>query len=223
MLRKINSLFHSNNFRKVPLKQIRAMSLQLRYTDTNAIECGLDEVGRGCLAGPVVAAAVILPALPEFSEVNDSKKLSAKKRAEWEVLIKKKAIAWSVSEVPPSKIDDINILNASFLAMNEAVEMLSVKPEFLLVDGNRFKTTLGIPYACIVKGDGKYAAIAAASILAKNYRDQLMAQKAKLYPGYGWETNVGYPTIEHRRALNELGITPLHRKSFNLSYQLKVL
>lgn len=180
------------------------------------IEAGLDEVGRGCLAGPVVAAAVILPKDYKNELLNDSKKLNEKKRIELDALIKEEAIAWAVAEVSHTKIDEINILNASFLAMHRAVDNLSTAPDFLLVDGNRFKPYKEIPYECVIKGDGKYLSIAAASILAKNYRDLLMAEKAKEYPGYGWEKNVGYPTKQHRAGIEKLGVTPLHRKSFKL-------
>lgn len=180
------------------------------------IEAGLDEVGRGCLAGPVVAAAVILPKGYKNDILNDSKKLTEKKRVALDEIIKNDAIAWAVAEVSHTKIDEINILNASFLAMHKAVKKLDVKPELLLVDGNRFKQYKKTPHECIIKGDGKYLAIAAASVLAKNYRDLLMAKKAKKYPGYGWEKNVGYPTKLHRAGIKEFGITPLHRKSFKL-------
>ena len=180
------------------------------------IEAGLDEVGRGCLAGPVVAAAVILPKKYKNELLNDSKKLTEKKRIALDVLIKEEAIAWAVAEVSHTKIDEINILNASFLAMHRAVDQLTEVPELLLVDGNRFKPYKEIPYECVIKGDGKYLSIAAASILAKNYRDLLMAEKAKEYPGYGWEKNVGYPTKQHRAGIEKLGITPLHRTTFKL-------
>ena len=162
------------------------------------LEAGCDEVGRGCLAGPVVAAAVILPPRFKHADIIDSKKLSEKKRVQMVQLIKKKAISWAVSEVSPEVIDDINILNASFLAMSNAVSQLNVRPEFLLIDGNRFRSNLNIPFDCIIKGDSKIGSIAAASILAKDYRDNLMKELAVEHPDYGWETNVGYPTIAHR-------------------------
>lgn len=186
------------------------------YFDKTKIEAGCDEAGRGCLAGPVVAAAVILP--KDFSDplLNDSKQLTESQRLDLRELIKTKAIAYAVAEVSQTEIDEINILNASFLAMNNAVEQLQMKPELLLIDGNRFRTKADIPYECIVKGDGKFYSIAAASVLAKTHRDELMRRKAEEYPGYGWETNFGYPTKKHRAAIAELGVTPLHRMSFQL-------
>ncbi|MEP0366814.1 MAG: ribonuclease HII [Cyclobacteriaceae bacterium] len=186
------------------------------YFDKTKIEAGCDEAGRGCLAGPVVAAAVILP--NDFSDplLNDSKQLTESQRLGLRELIETKAIAYAVAEVSQTEIDEINILNASFLAMNKAVEQLQMKPELLLIDGNRFRTKGDIPYECIVKGDGKFYSIAAASILAKTHRDELMRSKAEEYPGYGWETNFGYPTKKHRAAIAELGVTPLHRMSFQL-------
>ncbi|WP_258103201.1 ribonuclease HII [Marinoscillum sp. MHG1-6] len=186
------------------------------YFDENKIEAGCDEAGRGCLAGPVVASAVILP--KDFSDplLNDSKQLTETQRLGLMEMIKKEAIAYAVAEVSQEVIDEINILNASFLAMNKAVEMLGQQPELLLIDGNRFRTQGDIPYECIIKGDGKYYSIAAASILAKTHRDDLMRAAAEQYPGYGWETNVGYPTVAHRNAIREQGVTPLHRMSFQL-------
>lgn len=180
------------------------------------VEAGLDEVGRGCLAGPVVAAAVILPKDYQHEWLNDSKKLSEAKRIILEEQIKENAIEWAVAEVSNEKIDEINILNASFLAMHHALDQMKATPEFLLVDGNRFKPYRDIPFECVIKGDGKYLSIAAASILAKNYRDRLMASLALTYPHYGWERNVGYPTVAHRKGIKAFGITPLHRKSFQL-------
>lgn len=180
------------------------------------LEAGLDEVGRGCLAGPVVAAAVILKDGVEHEFLNDSKKLTEKKRLLLDRFIKENSVAYAIQEVSPQKIDEINILNASFLAMHRAVDNLSVKPEFLLVDGNRFKPYDGLSHECIVKGDGKYMNIAAASILAKNYRDQLMSEMDQKYPGYDWAKNVGYPTKKHREAIKKLGVTPIHRMSFKL-------
>lgn len=180
------------------------------------IEAGCDEVGRGPLAGPVVAAAVILPHDFKNEVLNDSKKLSKKVLYELEDLIKREAIDWKISEVSPEEIDEVNILNASFLAMHRAIDELKQIPELLLVDGNRFKPYKDIPYECVIKGDGVYMSIAAASILAKTYRDRLMEHAAQQYPGYGWETNAGYPTKKHREAIQKLGITPLHRKSFRL-------
>lgn len=186
------------------------------YFDKTKTEAGCDEAGRGCLAGPVVAAAVILP--KDFSDplLNDSKQLTEKQRFGLRNMIEQEALAYAVAEVSNLEIDKINILNASFLAMNQAVEQLSIIPELLLIDGNRFRTKGSIPYECIIKGDGKYFSIAAASILAKTYRDELMLEKSKEYPGYSWETNMGYPTIAHRKAIRELGVTPLHRMSFQL-------
>ena len=180
------------------------------------IEAGSDEVGRGPLAGPVVAAAVILPQDYKNARLNDSKKLSSSLMEELEKEIIEDAISYCVAECSPEKIDEINILNASFLAMHKSIEGLNQEPELLLIDGNKFKPYKDIPYQCIIKGDGVYMAIAAASILAKVYRDRLMRNAAQQYPGYGWETNAGYPTKKHREAIQKLGITPLHRKSFRL-------
>ena len=191
------------------------MSL-LPYLEIDRIEAGCDEVGRGCLCGPVVAAAVILP--PDFANefINDSKKLSKANRVELVETIKSNALAWAIAEASVEEIDRINILNASFLAMTRAVMGLSMVPEHLLIDGNRFKSDLKIPFDCIIKGDGKFASIAAASILAKVYRDDMMGRYALDYPGYGWETNVGYPTAAHREGIERLGVTLIHRKSFRL-------
>jgi ribonuclease HII len=182
------------------------------------VEAGLDEAGRGCLAGPVVAAAVILPKEYRHPFLNDSKKLSRKQRDELEKEIKREAIAYSIAEVSEKKIDEINILNASFLAMHIALEELSLIPELLLIDGNRFKPYKKVPHKCIIQGDGIYLSIAAASILAKTYRDELMLAYAKEYPNYGWHTNMGYATKEHQQAIMKHGQTPLHRKSFNLNF-----
>lgn len=181
------------------------------------IEAGCDEAGRGCLAGPVVAAAVILP--PDFSHpwLNDSKKLTAKRREAMRDIIMREAIAWSVAEVSPAEIDHINILNASILAMHRALDGLSLKPESIVVDGNRFKPYNDIPWKTVVKGDSKIGDIAAASILAKTHRDKLMQRMADKYPGYAWEINKGYPTKAHRAAIAQLGTTPLHRLSFRLT------
>lgn len=180
------------------------------------IEAGCDEAGRGCLAGPVVAAAVILPKKYRHKRLNDSKQLTREEREALRADIERDALAWAVAEVDHEEIDRINILNASFKAMHLALDKLSVRPELLLIDGNRFKPYGDIPYECIVKGDAKYLSIAAASILAKTHRDNLMANLAKQYTGYGWETNVGYPTPEHRDGIRQFGITPYHRKSFTL-------
>ena len=186
------------------------------YFHKSLIEAGCDEVGRGCLAGPVVAAAVILPKNFVHADLNDSKKLSKKERIQLKNEIIEAAEAWAISEVSTTKIDQVNILNASYLAMHQAVENLSIKPELLLVDGKYFKPYPFIPHQCIIKGDGIYLSIAAASILAKTYRDDLMNTLAKQHPEYGWETNVGYPTKEHRSAIAAYGITSHHRKSFKL-------
>lgn len=180
------------------------------------VEAGCDEAGRGPLAGPVVASAVILPADYQNELLNDSKQLKRSDREKLEIQIKAEALAWAVCEVSPEEIDEINILNASFLAMHRSVDQLKIKPGLLLIDGNRFKKYQSIPHECIVKGDGKYLSIAAASILAKVERDRIMSQAAQQYPGYGWESNAGYPTLKHRQAIRDLGITPLHRKSFRL-------
>lgn len=182
----------------------------------NLLEAGLDEAGRGCLAGPVVAAAVILP--PDFYHpiLNDSKQLQKKQRDLLREEICKEALHWAVGVVSHQEIDEINILNASFLAMHRAVDQFSIQPEFLIIDGNRFKKYQEIPHECIVKGDGKYFSIAAASVLAKTFRDEIMENLAKEFPGYGWEHNAGYPTIKHRSAIAEFGTTPYHRMSFRL-------
>ena len=188
--------------------------LALSY-QTQLVEAGCDEAGRGCLAGPVFAAAVILP--PGFSHplLDDSKRMTARNRDLMRAVIEREAVAWCVAEVSPARIDQINILNASFEGMNLAVSGLSVRPGFLAIDGNRFRTTLDIPYECIVKGDGKYADIAAASVLAKTHRDEYMQRLAAEYPGYGWQSNKGYPTREHRLAIRRLGLTPHHRLTFD--------
>ncbi|MBW8052001.1 MAG: ribonuclease HII [Cytophagales bacterium] len=195
------------------------------YYDRFLVEAGLDEAGRGCLAGPVVAAAVIIPKDYNDPELNDSKLLSKKQREMHAKEIKQEAIAWSVAEVSNTEIDVMNILNASFLAMHRALDKLNGKwdqkgrgLELLLVDGNRFKQYKNIPHSCIVKGDGKYMSIAAASILAKTYRDDLMAKLACDFPHYRWETNVGYPTKFHREAIKIYGVCEYHRKSFKLLY-----
>ncbi|QOI97262.1 MAG: ribonuclease HII [Flammeovirgaceae bacterium] len=189
--------------------------LRSSFTHT-LIEAGCDEVGRGCLAGPVVAAAVILPNDYRHELLNDSKQLSYDERIGVKEDILRDALAWAVAEVDNEEIDRINILNASFKAMHLAIEKLTIKPDLLLIDGNRFKPFGDLPFQCIVKGDATYLSIAAASVLAKTYRDELMVKQASEFPGYGWETNVGYPTEEHREGIKKLGITPLHRKSFQL-------
>lgn len=188
----------------------------LPYLKENVIEAGCDEAGRGCLAGPVFAAAVILPADFHNEILNDSKQLSEKRRYELRPIIEEEAIAWAVGIVSAQEIDKINILNASFLAMHRAIDTLKVKPEHLIIDGNRFKTYEGIPHQCVVKGDGKYMSIAAASILAKTYRDDYMNKIAQDYPAYQWAKNKGYPTKDHRKAIEELGATEHHRMSFTL-------
>ena len=180
------------------------------------IEAGCDEAGRGCLAGPVAAAAVVLPKDYKNKDLDDSKKISLKKRLKLRIEIEAEAICWSVANVSNEEIDHINILNASYKAMEHAVQNLSIIPELLLIDGNRFLTETDYKYECIIKGDGKYLSIAAASILAKTYRDDLMVSLSDEYPGYGWKTNVGYPTREHRQGIKSLGITPYHRRSFQL-------
>jgi len=180
------------------------------------IEAGTDEAGRGCLAGPVVAAAVILPKNFSHPTLRDSKKINITQRLELEKLIKKEAIAYAVKKVTPKKIDEINILNASILAMHKSLKALNIKPEFILVDGNKFKPFNKIPFECIIKGDDKYFSIAAASILAKVERDRYMQRMAKKHPYYSWETNMGYPTKAHRASIKQFGVTNLHRMSFKL-------
>ncbi|MBF1392605.1 MAG: ribonuclease HII [Prevotella histicola] len=182
----------------------------------NLVEAGCDEAGRGCLAGSVYAAAVILPPDYENDLLNDSKKLTAKKRYTLREVIQRDALAWAVGIVTPEEIDKINILNASFLAMHRALDQLSLRPEAVIVDGNRFKPYQDLPFTTIVKGDGKYLSIAAASVLAKTYRDDYMLSLAKEYPQYDWQSNMGYPTKKHRQAIRDHGITPYHRKSYNL-------
>lgn len=184
---------------------------------TKLIEAGCDEAGRGCLAGSVFAAAVILP--PDFHHplLNDSKQMSERRRNELRTIIEREALAWSVQEVTAERIDQINILNASIEGMNLALKALSIRPEFIVVDGNRFKTDLDIPYRTIVKGDGKYANIAAASVLAKTHRDEYMMRLAEEFPMYDWAKNKGYPTLKHRLAIREHGLTPYHRLTFNTS------
>lgn len=189
--------------------------LKQSHTD-HRVEAGIDEVGRGCLAGPVVAAAVILPKDYSHPLLNDSKKLTQKTRRLLETHIKQHAIAYQVAQVSHQVIDQVNILNATFLAMHQALDALTVTPDLLLVDGNRFAPYHRIEHLCVIKGDGEYLAIAAASVLAKNYRDDLMADLATRFPAYGWERNVGYPTAQHRKAIMEHGITEHHRKSFTL-------
>ncbi|MFN4235550.1 MAG: ribonuclease HII [Bacteroidia bacterium] len=189
--------------------------LLLKHTE-GIIEAGCDEAGRGCLAGPVFAAAVILPDNFECPELNDSKQLSEKKRYELRTFIESNALAYGVAMVNNKEIDEINILNASFLAMHRAIEKLHITPQALLIDGNRFKAYKDIPHHCIIKGDGKYLAIAAASILAKTYRDDYMLYIHQLYPHYKWDKNKGYPSQAHRKAIKEFGVTEYHRLSYKL-------
>lgn len=179
-------------------------------------EAGCDEAGRGCLAGPVVAAAVILPDDFDYGTLNDSKKLSEARRKELRPVIEEKALAWAVEMVSNEEIDKINILNASFLAMNLAVKKLHIKPKHLLIDGNRFRPQTNIPFTCIVKGDAKYYSIAAASVLAKTWRDEFMEKINLEFPWYKWAKNKGYPTPEHRKAIAKYGISKYHRLSFRL-------
>ena len=189
--------------------------LKNRYYE-GMIEAGCDEAGRGCLAGSVYAAAVILPDGYENPLLNDSKQLTERRRYELRSIIERDAVAWAVGVVTPEEIDRINILNASILAMHRALDLLTVRPEAIIVDGNRFKTYRDLPHTTIVKGDGKYMAIAAASILAKTYRDDYMNQLAEEYPQYDWQSNKGYPTRKHREAIRQHGTTPYHRMSYNL-------
>ncbi|MBR5483507.1 MAG: ribonuclease HII [Alistipes sp.] len=182
---------------------------------TELLEAGCDEAGRGCLAGSVFAAAVILP--PDFYHplLNDSKQMTERQRNMLRPIIEREAVAWAVAEVTAARIDEINILKASIEGMNIAAASLKVAPEFLAIDGNRFVSHNGLPYKCIVKGDGKYANIAAASVLAKTHRDEYMMRLHEEFPNYGWDRNKGYPTKEHRLAIREYGLTPYHRMSFN--------
>lgn len=189
--------------------------LASNYFD-GVVEAGCDEAGRGCLAGSVYAAAVIFPPGYANDELNDSKQLTDKRRKQLREIIERDALAWAVGIVTPEEIDKINILNASILAMHRALDQLTVRPEAVIVDGNRFKPYNKLPHATIVKGDGKYLSIAAASILAKTYRDDYMDKLAEEYPHYDWLDNKGYPTKKHREAIKIHGITPYHRKSFNL-------
>lgn len=191
------------------------MSLERHYYE-GKIEAGCDEAGRGCLAGSVYAAAVILPDGYDNPSLNDSKRLSAAKRTRLRDEIVRDATAWAVGVVTAEEIDHINILRASILAMHRALDQLRVRPEAVIVDGNRFLPYCDLPYTTIVKGDGKYQAIAAASILAKTFRDEYMERLAQEFPRYGWQSNKGYPTPQHREAIRQYGVTPYHRKSFDL-------
>lgn len=193
------------------------LSTLLSTYQEDFIEAGCDEAGRGCLAGPVFAAAVIFPAGYSNPVLNDSKKLSEKKRMELRPIIEKEALAYAVASVSAEEIDKINIHKASYLAMHKALDILGVKPEFLIIDGNKFIPYGRVPHACIVKGDGKYLSIAAASILAKTYRDEYMDNIAVDFPEYDWLKNKGYPTVRHREAVLKLGLTPHHRKTFRVS------
>lgn len=190
-----------------------------RFLIEGRIEAGCDEAGRGCLAGPVTAAAVILPENFSNDVLNDSKQLTERQRDALRPIIEREAVAWAVAFVSPQEIDEINILKASFLAMHRAVAALKVRPEALLIDGNRFTPYAGIPHTCIVKGDGKMMSIAAASVLAKTHRDEYMRHIATEYPQYGWEVNKGYPTKAHREAIARFGATVYHRASFRLLNQ----
>ena len=187
-----------------------------KFLNENLVEAGCDEAGRGPLAGPVYAAAVILPKDFHHPLLNDSKKMTSSAREKLRPIIEAEAIAWAVEEVSAQEIDQMNILNASLEGMRRAVARLSVRPEFLLIDGNRFKPFDGIPFECIVGGDGKFSAIAAASVLAKTWRDEMMQSLAREYPQYGWDHNMGYPTPEHVDAIRRFGYTPYHRTSFHL-------
>lgn len=190
--------------------------LTLKY-DQNRREAGCDEAGRGCLAGPVFAAAVILPEGFSNELLNDSKQLTEKQRNQLRPIIEKKALAWVVASMDNNEIDEINILNASIATMHKALDQLSVRPEHIIVDGNRFKKYQNIDHLCIVKGDSKYMSIAAASILAKTHRDEYMEKLHERFPAYNWKQNKGYPTQEHRDKIKQYGITDFHRKSFNLA------
>ncbi len=193
-----------------------------KHFSNTLIEAGCDEAGRGCLAGPVFAAAVILA--PDFENeiLNDSKLLNKKQRNLLRQIIEEQAIDWAVASIDNNKIDKINILNASILAMHKAINKLKIKPQLLLIDGNRFKKYKKIPHKCIVKGDGKYLSIAAASVLAKTHRDELMEKLHYKFPVYDWKNNKGYPTLKHREAIDKFGITCYHRKSFKLKSKTKI-
>lgn len=195
--------------------------LKLSYSESK-YECGCDEAGRGCIAGPVVAAAVILPTDFKCPQLNDSKQLSEKEREALRPIIESQAVAWAVARVEHDEIDKINILNASILAMHKAISKLSIAPEFIIVDGNRFKSYESIPYKTIVKGDSLYLSIAAASVLAKTHRDEIMQELDKEYPNYGWNKNKAYPTLQHRKSIRKFGETPYHRMSFDLLGDKKV-
>jgi ribonuclease HII len=193
------------------------MKIKLKsFYNEGVIEAGCDEAGRGCLAGPVFAAAVILPSDFDSELLNDSKVLTEKQRFELRQIIEKEAVAWAVEAVSNDEIDEVNILNASFLAMNRAVQHLKIQPEHLLIDGNRFRPQTNIPFTCMIKGDGRFFSIAAASVLAKTYRDDFMEKIHNEFPGYKWNNNKGYPTKKHRDAIRKYGVTKYHRKTFRL-------
>ena len=196
------------------------MSLLKQYS--NLIEAGCDEAGRGCLAGPVVAAAVILKKDVDYPELNDSKQLTERKRMQLRELVMQEALSYGIGVVTAQEIDEINILNASFLAMHRALDQLTLQPELLLIDGNRFNPYKKVKHVCIVGGDAKYQSIAAASILAKTTRDLMMKAYDEQYPQYNWKKNKGYPTLEHKQAIADYGTTPLHRMTFNMAIQLKL-
>jgi len=195
----------------------------LPFFKQNLIEAGCDEAGRGCLAGPVFAAAVILPSNFENEILNDSKMLTEKQRHELRPIIENEALAWAVEAVSNEEIDEVNILNASFLAMNRAVQQLKIQPGHLLIDGNRFRPQTTIPFTCMIKGDGKFFSIAAASVLAKTYRDDFMKKIHNEFPNYDWKKNKGYPTLQHREAIKKYGISIYHRKTFRLLNEQLVL
>lgn len=195
--------------------------LSSRYSDQK-IEAGCDEAGRGCLAGPVFAAAVIFPENYSNNLLDDSKKLSETARLSLREMIVRDALAWGIGRSDPEEIDEVNILNASYLAMHRAVDKLTVTPELLLIDGNRFKPYKNIPHHCLVKGDARFLSIAAASILAKTFRDEYMDEIDKIFPVYHWKQNKGYPTLQHKLAISEFGLSVHHRKSFNSSIQLRL-
>jgi len=198
------------------LKKTTYSFMLLPYFRNNVAEAGCDEAGRGCLAGAVFAAAVILPIDFTCEMLNDSKQLTEKQRYNLRPIIENSALAWAIGIVSPQEIDKINILNASFLAMHRALDDLKIRPEHLIIDGNRFKKYNNIPHQCVVKGDGKYLSIAAASVLAKTYRDDYMQHLHKEFPNYDWQQNKGYPTQKHRECIQKFGITPYHRKTFRL-------
>lgn len=198
------------------VQKLSGSPLLASFLDETAVEAGCDEAGRGCLAGPVFAAAVILPRHFNHSLLRDSKQLSESQRHEARLIVESEALAWAVARVDPAEIDRINILQASFAAMHRALDQLGMPPNALLIDGNRFVPYKDIPHTCVVKGDGRYTAIAAASILAKTHRDAYMMNLHQQYPHYGWQENKGYPTAAHRAAIARYGATPHHRRSFRL-------